>query len=149
MKKQSQKILSLVMAAMLLLSVGSVVSAADSGNIGSVAIRQTEINPRFIAIWDCGRALTLENSLGKLYCMGYTDTYSGYKGYVMVELQKMDGTWDTIKTWTHSSNTASATVDEYYYVGRGTYQLKVTHRAYNSNNVQVDEFIAYSDLLQY
>lgn len=150
MKKQCQKILSLVMAAMLLLSFGVVVSASEPVNPeNSVALRQTVINPRFVALSDCGNALTLENSLGKLYCYGYTDTYSGYKAYVKVELQKMDGTWTTIQTWTDSSNSTAATVSEYYYVAKGTYQLKITHKAYNQNGTLADEFTSYSDVVQY
>lgn len=151
MKKQFKKFLSLVMAAMLLLSFGAVVSASESVSPeNSSALRQSAINPRFVALFDCGNELALENSLGKLYCMGYTDTYSGYKAYVKVELQELDGTWSTIKTWTHSpSNSTSATVAEYYYVVKGTYQLKLTHRAYNQDGTLADEFVVYSDWLQY
>ena len=151
MKKQCQKFLSLLMAAMLLLSFGAVVSASEPVNPeNSIALRQSAIQPRFVALSDCGNLLSLENSLGKLYCMGYTDTYSGYKAYVKVELQKMDGTWTTIQTWTHApSNSTSATVAEYYYVAKGTYQLKITHKAYNQNGTLADEFTSYSDVVQY
>lgn len=151
MKKQCQKFLSLIMAAMLLLSLGAVVSASEPARAeNSIALRQSAINPRFVALFDCGNDLTLENSLGKLYCMGYTDTYSGYKAYVQVELQELDGTWGTIKTWTHApSNSTSATVSENYYVAKGTYQLKITHKAYNQNGTLADEFTSYSDVVQY
>ncbi len=150
MKKQGQKFLSLIMAAMLLLSFGAVVSANEPVNIeNSIALRQAAIQPRFVALSDCGNLLSLENSLGKLYCMGYTDTYLGYKAYVQVELQEMDGTWGTIKTWTYSSNSETATISENYYVVKGTYQLKITHRAYNQNGTLADEFVVYSDWIQY
>jgi len=151
MKKHCQKFLSLVMAALLLLSFGAVVSASEAVNTESrIALRQTAVQPRFVALFDCGNELALENSLGKLYCMGYTDTYSGYKAYVQVELQELDSTWSTIKTWTHApSNSTSATVAEYYYVAKGTYQLKITHKAYNQNGTLADEFTSYSDVVQY
>ena len=151
MKKQGQKFLSLVMAAMLLLSFGAIVSASEPVKTeSSITLRQSAINPRFVALFDCGNSLTLENSLGKLYCMGYTDTYSGYKAYVQVELQELDGTWSTIKTWTHApSSSTSATVAENYYVAKGTYQLKLTHRAYTQSNALADEFVVYSDWVQY
>lgn len=150
MKKHGQKFLSLLMAALLLLSFGAVVSASEPAHAeNSIALRQSTINPRFVALLDCGNSLTLENSLGKLYCMGYTDTYLGYKAYVKVELQEMDGTWSTIKTWTYSSNSETATVAENYYVAKGTYQLKITHKAYNQNGTLADEFTSYSDVVQY
>lgn len=150
MKKHGQKILSLVMAALLLLSFGAVVSASEPLKTeNSISLNQSSITPRFVALSDCGNDLALENSLGKLYCMGYTDTYSGYKAYVHVELQMLNGTMSTIQSWTHSSNSTAATVSEYYYVAKGIYQLKLTHRAYNQDGTLADEFVVYSDLVQY
>lgn len=150
MKKHCQKFLSLVMVALLLLSFGAVVSASEPVKTeNSISLNQSALTPRFVALSDCGNELSLENSLGKLYCMGYTDTYSGYKAYVKVELQRLDETWTTIKTWTCSSDYTDATVSEYYYVAKGTYQLKLTHRAYTQSNTLADEFVVYSDWIQY
>ncbi|MBR6729616.1 MAG: hypothetical protein IKL80_05585 [Clostridia bacterium] len=142
-KKQVKQFISLCMAAVLALSLGAFVSAEGA------ATRENVISPRFVAISDCGNLLELENSWGKLYCLGYTDTYPGYYAKVTVELQQMNGRWETIKTWTDSPTSDGATVSEYYYVSEGEYQLKVTHQAYNSNWTLADEFISYSDLVQY
>ncbi len=145
MKKQMLKIISLVLA-VVLCCAGITVIANDhlaEGTIGS------EISPCFTAIQSCSRTFTKENNWGKLYCEGDTSTYQGYKGSVTVELQHYDGEWTTIKSWTDSPNDTFAVVGEYYYVETGSYQLKVTHKALNSNGTVAETFVAYSDTITF
>ncbi len=145
MKKQMVKLIALVVV-VVLGCAGITVIAND--NITETEIG-TEINPCFTAIHDCSRALVKENSLGKLYIEACTITYQGYKGSVKVELQHYDGGWNTIKTWTDEPNSTFAGVGKYYYVDNGSYQLKVTHKALNSNGTTAETFTAYSDVVTF
>ncbi len=140
MKKRMVKLISLALA-LVLCCVGITVIADDHLTEGAIG---SEISPHFTAIATCSRMLQKENSLGKLYCEGTTKTYQGYKGSVTVELQHYDGNWTTIKTWSDSPNSTYAVVGEYYYVGTGSYQLKVTHKALNSNGTVAETYTDYS-----
>ena len=149
MKKQVKQIISIMLAAMLCSAV-TMTTYAEEANVPEETTvsndNSDEISPYFLAISSCSRLLRLESSLGKMLCSGDTAVYSGYTAEVIVELQK-DGT--TIKTWKDKPQSTFATVDEYYYVEHGTYQLKVTHRAYTSSGSVADTFIAYSDKVTY
>lgn len=108
----------------------------NSASIQNVAITTTYNN------------LTL-GSFGKLTCDGTTTTQSGYNAGVTVELQQYNGGWNTIKTWSDTGATY-AVVCEPYYVSKGySYRLKVTHKSYNSNWIQLESFVKYSNTVAY
>ena len=145
MKKQMRKMATLIMAVVLCFSSTAMIATAES-NVGKNP-DTTIITPRFTAIANCGRALSKENSSGKLNCIGDTSVHTGY-GYtsgVIVELQKKSGSsWSTVKTWSNYSGGVYSVVDEYYYVSNGTYRVKATHEAYSGSTL-VENFVAYSD----
>ena len=144
MKKQIKQTISFMLVA-IMCSAGTAATYAATANeqeITTVSINNSgRISPYFLAISNCSRLLRLESSYGKMFCSADTAVYDGYKAEVVVELQK-NGT--TIKTWRDKPQSTFATVDEYYYVEHGTYQLKVTHRAYTSSGSIADSFVAYS-----
>ncbi len=145
MKKQMFKVISLALA-IVLCCVGITVIADDNLSESSI---DSGISPCFTAIFSCSRALEKENSWGKLYCEGDTTTYQAYKADVTVELQHYDGSWTTIKSWSDTSTDTYALVAEYYYVGTGSYRLKVTHKGLNSNGTTAETFVAYSDTVSF
>lgn len=140
-KSKFKKVIAVVMAAVLCLCVtgAACAKAPDSGS---------EIAPQNIAI-----AVTVNNlelgSFGKLTCYGKTTTQLGYIAEVVVELQQDNGGWETIHTFTKKGSGTIASVDEDYYVGRGTYRLKLTHKAYNSSGTLVESFNKYSKTVVY
>ena len=88
-------------------------------------------------------------SLGVLECYGATDVPSGYIAYVKVELQQKDGSWSTIKTWSDRYE-CFAIVDENYAVASGySYRLKLTYKAYDSNDNLIETLTDYSDIIYY
>lgn len=146
MKKQIKKIITISMAVVLCMSTG--VFAAES-KPSMQFVHDNEVSPKYTAILDLSNYLSLESSDGKLYCQGDTHVYWGYKAGVTVELQQYDGSWNTIKTWYNAENSRFAVVSEYYYVVNGTYRLKVTHEAYNSNGTVAETEITYSDIVRF
>ena len=145
MKKQTKKLVTLIMAVIMCFSSTAIITTAASND--AEVLSSAIITPRFTAIANCGRALSEENAYGKLNCIGDTSVHTGY-GYtsgVIVELQRKSGSsWSTVKTWSNYSGGVYSVVDEYYYVTNGTYQLKVTHEAH-SGSILVEDFVAYSD----
>lgn len=139
-KSKFKKVIAVMMAAALCLCATGAACAKvpDSGS---------EISPQNIAITLTANNLTL-GSFGKLTCFSKTTTQPGYVAEVVVELQKDDGGWGTIYTWSKKGGTI-ASVDEDYYVGKGTYRLKLTHKAYNSSGTLIESFNKYSKTVVY
>ncbi len=89
------------------------------------------------------------NSSGTLTCIGETGVSSGYNAGVTVELQKFDGAWYTIKSWSDSGY-KFARVNETYPADSGySYRLKVTHNAYNSSWSLVESFTKTGSVVNY
>ncbi len=145
MKKQMVTIISLVL--IVVLGCAGITGIAND-NL-SEGVIDTGVSPCFTAIQSCSRAIEKENSWGKLYCEGTTSTYSSYKASITAELQHYDGSWNTIKTWVDAPNDDYAVIGEYYYVGTGSYRLKTTHKALNSNGTTAETFIEYSDTVSF
>ena len=68
-----------------------------------------------------------------LRCYAETNVTSGNNAGLTMELQqKQNGKWKTIETWSNSGGTKT-TLNETYTVSAGySYQLKLTHRGFNS-----------------
>jgi len=102
---------------------------------------------RNIAITSTYNNLTL-GALGKLTCEGQTEVQDGYSAGLIMELQKYDKEWITIKTWT-GTDTDCIMMYQNWYVEKGTYRLQLTHKAYDSNIKQIESFVKYSKTIFY
>lgn len=103
---------------------------------------------RNTAINNCVSSLTM-NTPGVLTCTGGTSVKIGYTAKVIVELQVLEDDWETIATWSDSGGMTAA-VDQDYTATRGeTYQLRLTHLAYNSNGNLVEMITDYSGIYSY
>lgn len=112
----------------------NVMESNSSGNI---------VTPFFVAIIITSNSLTASSS-GKLTCVGSTDVQPAYKAGVKIELQKSDGGWGTIKTWDETSTSDHLRLSKDWNVDTGTYRLKLTHTAKNSNGSIKESTIDYS-----
>ncbi len=120
----------------------------SSAGTAALAAEKSEIMPLNIAITQMNCDLEM-SSTGVMDCWGYTSVQSGKKAGVTVELQKStSGGWDTVKTW-NKTGSMTVSVDEYHTVSKGTYQLKVTHKAYNSAGTLIESIVQYSDTVVY
>lgn len=149
----NKKLLTMIGATVIASSLCSGVNAETSLKTNSIPagyeIQQQEATPYFIAITGASNELTL-NSGGRLTCYADTRTQYGYGSGVTIELQQYtnDG-WQTIKTWTSSSDSNLSAIDEDWYVAKGySYQLKTTHMALSNGNV-IENFVKYSNTINY
>ncbi len=103
---------------------------------------------RNIAINNCINSLSMYTP-GVLICTGGTTVKSGYTARVIVELQVLEDDWETVATWSDSGGMTAA-VDQDYDATKGeTYQLRLTHLAYNSNGNLVEMITDYSGIYSY
>ena len=103
---------------------------------------------RNIAISGTENGLTITAS-GSAQCSGKTTVVSGYKAKIKVELQRKNGSWSTIKTWTATGD-GVARISKSYSVSSGyQYRVKTTHYALTSSGSIVESQYGYSDLVSY
>ena len=140
-KKAAAISLSLVMASVT--AVGSPAFSACAKTPDNV------VSPQNIVIVQTYNNLNL-GSLGKLTCEGATAVQSGYQAEVIVTLQRYEnGSWTPKQTWYSGTAYDFASIYETYYVTRGEYRLKTTHRSYSSNGSVLDNFDKYSNIIVY
>lgn len=106
------------------------------------------IRPQNIAITVHSNDIIL-GTFGKLTCKGHTEVSYGYLAGITMELQEFKNKeWTTIKTWSETDADYVA-LNTSYFVVKGTYRLKLTHKAYDSNMKQIESFIKYSKTIFY
>lgn len=110
--------------------------------------KNTVIAPQNITITKEYNNITL-GALGKLTCQGETQVLDGYLACITMELQEYkNNEWTTIKTWSET-DTDYVALNISYFTVKGTYRLRLTHKAYDSNMKQVESFIKYSETIFY
>lgn len=70
-----------------------------------------------------------------LICHGETATQYGYTAKVKVELQRYNGGWSTIKTWTDTHSNFADVYEEPSPAKGYSYRLKLTHQAYKGSTL--------------
>ncbi len=150
MHMQKKTLGTLLLAGIMVCNVGVTANASAKPVAETAAISDNGVAPCFIALWDCTRSLELASSLGRMNIYASTDTYPGYTSSTTTVLQVKNGSsWNDVTSWTDNPGTADSTVTDYYYVNRGTYRTKNTHKAYNSSGYEVESHITYSDEVTY
>ncbi|MBE7063724.1 MAG: hypothetical protein E7390_08090 [Ruminococcaceae bacterium] len=150
MQKRSKKLCVVLLACLMLFNVAMATGATTGLRVEPLAASDDGIAPCFVAIWECARGLSLENSAGKLSVRACTDSYPGYTSGVIVLLQKKVGSsWVGVTSWEDAHGSTASTVDVSYYVSHGTYRTQCTHRAYYPSGDVAETFVAYSDEVTY
>lgn len=110
--------------------------------------KNTVIVPQNITITKEYNNITL-GALGKITCQGETQVLDGYLAGIMMELQEYKNkVWTTIKTWSET-DTDYVALNISCFAVKGTYRLKLTHKAYDSNMKPVESFVKYSKTIFY
>jgi len=146
-----KKLLTLVTAFAIFIFGTNVVNVyANSTDAESIQVSEetTPSRYRYIAITSFGNNLKL-NSSGKLSCLGTTKVQPGNVAGVKIELQQLNVSWDTIKTWEETSSVNVQSISKDWYVVKGIYRLKVTHKAFSNNGKLRESITDYSVLAVY
>ena len=136
-----KKVSALCMALMLV--AGVTASAAVPGVGVSVNNVGGSNSVQNIAIATMSNNLTKGTS-GKLTCEGATTVRSGYYAEVVVELQKYDGGWYTIATWSDTDSDFASVSKTYTATSGYSYRLRLTHTAYDRNWNYIESFVKFS-----
>jgi len=133
------------MGILVLMTVFSTVPAYAADGT-KTAGTQGVITPQFTYISVLTPGLSI-NSLGIATSAGLASAYnSSHTTILTVELQKANGGWSTIKSWSASSTgTSLAEIDEDYYVVRGTYRVCATAKVYTASGTLLESQSLYSD----
>lgn len=87
------------------------------------------------------RAELVISALGIATCEGKISSYnaSASTGKVVVTLQKKDGTWQDVKSWTTTGSALNTVGSDLYVVSRGYYyRVHVTGTIYNSSGTALE-----------
>ena len=113
----------------------------DSEIVEIVSPRYAEVNAIFmrLTISDAGRA--------DCYTQVLID--SGYTVELEVKLQKLDGKWTDVKTWT-TTGERRITIDEPWYVVRGyDYRLRITATVHDQYGNFIEAPFEYSNIVEF
>ena len=123
-----------------------------ASNVSSEDTRTANRPLRYTYISSIAASLEL-NSAGKASCYGNVMlNNASTPATLAVSLEKKTGnTWDSIKSWSTSSNNRQIfSLDNDWYVVSGyDYRVCVTVTVYNSNGAQVEKASIYSKTVNY
>lgn len=135
MKRNVKKVLSFVLALVVVLSTA----------LPAVAAQREEIKPQYIGITNIASKLSI-SSTGEATCNARVYNDGEYDVTIIISL-KRDGT--TIKTWSLSADVGANRIERSCYVTSGhDYQAVVTAQI-KSNGSLLQSYCAYSSVVSY
>lgn len=142
-KNTIHRIITTCFALLLLLSLGTNAYAAEFDNT---------ITLKYVSLNSCTANLeiTKTSSTGKASCnvVGYAKKLE-YTVHITAELQKLNGTWSTIKSWSDSS-TYCVELNKIHYVVSGySYRIKAITQVYDQNDNLLETTTTYSRIVSY
>lgn len=144
-KNKLKKTIAIFLSAACMCGTSSI-ALAEGGN-GNGEDNNSLVSPMYIAISTTYTSLTV-NSNGSFKCAGNTMAHIGYNAGIVAELQKYDGGWTTIKSWSNYDARTAAVSNNWFVESGYSYRLKTTHYAYDSNWNQVDSVVKYSKTIR-
>lgn len=144
-KTHLKKLMAVGLSAMLSLSAFAA-APAFAESTENMPEKLRDIVPFNIVITKTSNALSIVSGQ-TLRCHAETSVASGNNAGLTMELQQQqqNSKWQTIKTWSNSGGTKT-TLDETYTVSAGySYQLKLTHRGFNSAWTLLETITKYSN----
>ncbi len=133
-------------AAVITVTVCAAVTTGFSGRAeaaridDSISIQNIVITNAINTLWRSGNTMN---------CNGKTTVPSGYSSGLTMELQKYDGGWTTIKTWSSTGSTRTEMSRTHSVSSGYRYRLKTTHKAYNGAGGTAETIVKYSSEVSY
>lgn len=138
-----KKLFSAILAFCMLISA----NIAFADNIVS-SDEPVIIKPEYVIISSIQTTFTISSS-GRADCYAVVTVPNGYTVDLKVELQRISGGLEIIKTW-ETSGESRISLDEPWYVLPGnSYRLRVTATTYDSNGNYVESPTEYSVIQKY
>ena len=85
---------------------------------------------------------------GRVFCTTNTYVRKDYLAIAIMELQRYNGEWTTIKTWFGKDFKKVSLLEDWYIIPGYYYRLRVTHQAVNGDSAQ-ESYIGYSNMINY
>jgi hypothetical protein len=134
-----------LVAWIILLSIMFTLGATGaSAQISESGIHQEGVYPNYLAIKNTSIYLSISTS-GKATCSASLSTWGGYGCGIILDLQQYkNGEWETVKSWTSTSEGMYTSINKEIYVPKGyTYRLKAFFYATQNGDI-VDSTTIYS-----
>lgn len=97
---------------------------------------EPRIDPRWSYLTSISAYIDISDNIASIEISADSDPNDVDKIKATCSLQRLDGSWKTIKTWTETDNSASILYDKTYAVYTGySYRLKITVSVYNNNKL--------------
>lgn len=139
--KKAFSIVLLCMALLMPLNIFAYAEDLDSEVIEVVSPRYKEVETIYMR-------LTISDS-GRAECYTNVQIGEGYTVELEVKLQKLDGKWTDVHTWT-TTGEEFITIDEPWYVVRGyDYRLRITATVHDQYGNFIEAPFEYSNIVEF
>ena len=139
--KKAFSIVLLCMALLMPLNIFAYAEDLDSEVIEVVSPRYKEVETIYMR-------LTISDS-GRAECYTNVQIGEGYTVELEVKLQKLDGKWTDVRTWT-TTGEEFITIDEPWYVVRGyDYRLRITATVHDQYGNFIEAPFEYSNIVEF
>jgi len=146
MKKSNAKRLAAVLAAITM--CGGMACTTALTAMAKAPAESGSIVPWNIAITKTSCYLErVSSSQVSGYATCLVPSTSNYTTGITVELQQLNGSWKTIKTWTATGDTSVSLEKTYFVLPDYSYRFKVTNKAYYSNGSLIESIVKYSTVV--
>ena len=106
------------------------------------------VSPRYKEVQTIYMSLEISDS-GRADCYTSVQIAYGYTVELEVKLQKLDGKWTDVKTWT-TTGERRITIDEPWYVVRGyDYRLRITATVHDQYGNFIEAPFEYSNIVEF
>lgn len=107
------------------------------------------VAPYFLVIAVTSNSLELTSS-NAFKCIASTAVNDGYVAETIMELQIKNDEWDTIKEWSYKDEDWAVLEKTYYpEIRNKSYRLKITHKAFDLSDKEIESEITYSQIVNY
>lgn len=139
--KKAFSIVLLCMALLMPLNIFAYAEDLDSEVIEVVSPRYKEVETIYMR-------LTISDS-GRAECYTQVQIDTGYTVELEVKLQKLDGKWTDVRTWT-TTGQERITIEEPWYVVRGyDYRLRITATVHDQYGNFIEAPFEYSNIVEF
>ena len=139
-----KKVVILLLCFILILPLNVLALADDYSSSETIEL----VSPRYKEVQTIYMSLTISDS-GRAECYTNVQIAEDYTVELEVKLQKLDGKWTDVHTWT-TTGEESITIDEPWYGVRGyDYRLRITATVHDQYGNFIEAPFEYSNIVEF